>query len=439
MKYTPFVVFAVAVLAIQIVRRRRNGRSPRPSMPKGPSALRQYVETRFGDIGLVAAREIRERTRGRIFRVGTLLILCVVAAAILVPALNKSTTPSAEVGVVGTISPALRTAVESAARGVAVAVHVTRAVDLSTGENALRKGKLDVLIVGGVRIVLEQSIGPSDSSSNAQLAEGIASNLGTLETVAAAHLSRAQADRLAHPIRVSIGGLTPAASKSPVHGTTIIGLILVFVLLSQYSAWILIGVAEEKSSRVVEVLLATVRAIHLLSGKVLGIGTVALTQASLIVVFALVLTKAVGSNILQGTAPLDIVSSLLWLVLGYAFYCWVYAAAGSLAERQSQLQSLSFPLSLPMIVGYVLSITAAASGNASGFFKVLAYLPPTAPFAMPVLVGLGQVTSWEFILAIAISIVSTFGVARFAAGIYKRAILRTGRSIRLREVFRSER
>ena len=69
-------------------------------------------------------------------------------------------------------------------------------------------------------------------------------------------------------------------------------------------------------------------------------------------------------------------------------YCWVYAAAGSLVERQDQVQSLAFPLSLPIVFGYIMAITTVASGNASLLFKVLSYLPPTAPFAMPVMVCL---------------------------------------------------
>ena len=94
---------------------------------------------------------------------------------------------------------------------------------------------------------------------------------------------------------------------------------------------------------------------------------------------------------------------MLWLVLGYAFYCWVYAAAGSTAERQDQVQTLALPLSLPIIIAYVYSITVASSGNPSLFFKVLAYLPPTAPFAMPVLVGLSLVTWWQFVASVLIS------------------------------------
>ena len=142
-----------------------------------------------------------------------------------------------------------------------------------------------------------------------------------------------------------------------------IGLVLLFFMLTQYNTWILIGVMQEKSSRVVEVLLATVRPIQLLGGKVLGIGLVALGQATLIVGFALIVGAAVGSDLLHGTAPLVLACQLLWLVLGYAFYCWVYAAAGSTAERQDQVQTLALPLSIPILLGYIFSITVASSGQ----------------------------------------------------------------------------
>jgi ABC-2 type transport system permease protein len=205
-------------------------------------------------------------------------------------------------------------------------------------------------------------------------------------------------------------------------------------MLTQYNTWILMGVMQEKASRVVEVLLATVRPIQLLGGKVLGIGLVAMGQAALIVGFALALGAAVGSDLLKGTAPLVLVTELLWLVLGYAFYCWVYAAAGSTAERQDQIQTLAFPLSLPILFGYITALTVAGSGNPSLLFQVLAYLPPTAPFAMPVLVGLGRVTWWQFTASVVLSVIGTVLVARFAARIYQRAILRTGRRVRLREI-----
>ena len=191
---------------------------------------------------------------------------------------------------------------------------------------------------------------------------------------------------------------------------------------------------EEKSSRVVEVLLAAVPPARLLAGKVLGIGLAVFLQAGLVVVVALSLAHAVNSDVLHGTTTLSIAATLAWLVLGYAFYSWVYAAAGAMASRQDQVQSLAFPLGLPVIFGYIMAFSTATSGNPTVFFRVLAYLPPTAPFEMPVLVGLGAVSWWQFAASVIISAACTIGVAKGAASIYRRAILQTGRRVRLREV-----
>jgi len=378
---------------------------------------------------------MRVRFRGQMFRVGTLLILAVVAAAIVIPTLGKGKSQTQRVGVVGALSAPLRATVEASAKSVGTSVHFVAESGEKAADNELRAGRIDLAIVDGRELVVNKPFGPTDTSTAAQFVPAVSKDLGLAEAVEAAHLSAVQSSKLASAKALPVQSVQPGAVKGATYTTSLIGLILVFVMLSQYNTWILIGVMEEKSSRVIEVLLAAVRPIQLLTGKVLGIGLVACAQASLIVVFALLLAKGVGSDLLHGTAPLVLVSTLAWLVLGYAFYCWVYAAAGSLAERQDQVQSLAFPLSLPIIFGYIMGLTAAGSGSASLFFKVLAYLPPTAPFAMPVLVGLGEVTWWEFFASAAISIVCTVGLARLAASIYRRAILRTGGRVKLREAF----
>jgi ABC-2 type transport system permease protein len=171
-----------------------------------------------------------------------------------------------------------------------------------------------------------------------------------------------------------------------------------------------------------------------LTGKVLGIGIAAFAQAALIVTFALVLAESVGSTLTRGSEPLAVAASLIWLLLGYAFYSWVYAAAGSMAERRDQVQSLALPLSLPILFGYAISLSTVTSGAPSTFYRVLAYLPPTAPFAMPTLIGFGGVTWWQFVTSAAISITATIATARFATVVYERSILRTGRRVRLREL-----
>jgi ABC-2 type transport system permease protein len=381
---------------------------------------------------LVAAREMRERFRGRIFRVGTLFILAVVAAAIVIPTLNKEKSQPQRVGLVGTFSAQLRESVVSTAKSVGVTVDFVLETGAQQARSDLRSGRVSLAILDGRELVVNQPIRPTDGSAAAQIVFALAVNLGELEALQAAHLTPAQARELANARALPVKSLQPGTTRGTTNTTSLIGIILIFVMLSQYNTWILVGVMEEKSSRVIEVLLAAVRPIRLLTGKVLGMGLVALAQASVIVIFALLLAKSVGSDLLHGTAPMVLLSTLVWLILGYAFYCWVYAAGGSLVERQDQVQSLALPLSLPIIFGYVMALTAAASGNASPFFKVLAYLPPTAPFAMPVLVGLGEVAWWQFFISAAISVVCTVGVARLAAVIYRRAILRTGGRVKLR-------
>ena len=420
------VLIAIAALRLWM-RRRRRQTSPRSSRP--------WLASIKSDVGLVAVREVRERFRGRIFKVGTLFILIVVAAAIIIPALHhNSTQPPQKIGVVGTFPTSLRATVDSSAKGVGDTLRFVAEPDLQHARADLRSGRIDLAIVNGSQLVIDRPLTATNSSVDSQLVLAVAKNVGITEALQAIHLSRAQSQTLAAAKALPVTSIQPG-KKSSVDSTSLIGVILIFVMLSQYNTWTLIGVMEEKSSRVIEVLLSTVRPIQLLTGKVLGIGLVALAQASLIVAFALALSKVVGSNLTHGTAPLVLVSTLVWLVLGYAFYCWVYAAAGSMAERQDQVQSLALPLSLPMIFGYIMALTQASSGSPTVLLKILAYLPPTAPFAMPVLVGFGAATWWEFLCSVLISVACTVGIARVAATVYRRSILRTGGRVRVREVF----
>jgi ABC-2 type transport system permease protein len=378
---------------------------------------------------------VRERLRGRIFRVGTVLILAVVAVAIVVPTLDHGThRPHRQVGVVGALSASLRATVVASGSSIGAGIGFVAEADAQAARDDLQSGRIDVAIIDGRELVVKDAISPSDTSTTAELAHAASENLGIAEAFQAAGLSAAQASQLAGAKALPVTSIRPQAVKGTTQATSVIGLILVFVMLTQYLTWTLVGVMEEKSSRVVEVLLATVRPVQLLTGKVLGIGLVAFAQAALIVVFALGLAKIVGSDLVHGAAPFVVVSTLVWLALGYAFYCWVYAAAGSMTERQDQVQTLAFPLSIPILFGYITAVTALASTRPSTFLQVLAYLPPTAPFAMPTLVAFGAATWWEFAASVVLSIVCTVGVAALATNIYQRAILRTGRRVRLRDV-----
>lgn len=391
----------------------------------------------LGATQMVARREIRERLRGRIFRVGTIVVLLAVAAAIVIPSLQKGGGSTQQtVGVVGGISPQTARLVKAYGTSSGDSVSFVHVASTAAANADLRSGKIAFAIVDSSEIVLNEPATASNSPADPTLVQNVATYLGVLRAYEMAHLTPAQATAVDSSKPVPVHTLR-SGSKGAAKASSVIGIVLLFLMLTQYNTWILIGVMQEKSSRVVEVLLATLRPLQLLGGKVLGIGIVALGQATLIVGFALALSDAVGSDVLRGTGVLTTLSELLWLVLGYAFYCWVYAAAGSTAERQDQVQTLALPLSIPILIGYVFSITVASSGNPDLFFKVLAYLPPTAPFCMSVLVALGQVQWWQFTAAVLISIAGTAATALVAARIYRRAVLQTGGRVHIRNLMRT--
>jgi ABC-2 type transport system permease protein len=411
------------------------------TVPPGRLAVARLLEsagTSFGDVGTVAAREIKDRLRGKIFRFGTLILLLAVAAAIVIPTLHKGSAAATAqtVGVVGTLPNGTERVLGAAGSGYGDNVKFVAEPSEAVAAADLRSGTIDMAIIDSNEVLLDQPVSSIKSPADSSLVEFVAQFLGVIKAYHTAHLSTAQAAKVTNSKSAPIHSLEVSA-KSSSNTISVIGLVLLFFMLTQYNTWILIGVMQEKSSRVVEVLLATLRPLQLLGGKVLGIGLVALGQAAIVVAFALALADIVGSDILHGAAPLAILTELLWLVLGYGFYCWVYAAAGSMAERQDQVQTLALPLSIPILVGYIFSITVAASGHPDLLFKILAYVPPTAPFCMSVLVGLSDVTWWQFILSVLITLVSTAGMAVFAARIYKRAVLQTGRRVHLKDLLAS--
>jgi ABC-2 type transport system permease protein len=428
----PVVILVAAMLVIAL---RQRGRRGRVRLAPGRQAGAHVFDRVSGSVGLVATREVRQRLRGRAFRIATLLLLLGVAAAIIIPVVTKGKSRPQDIGVVGGVTQTLRQAIGTAARGVHADVHVTAEQSTPDAEAALRAGNIDIAVVNGHRLLVKRALSTADTTQTAELARAVAQLLGVGKAVRAAGLTAAQQEQLAAAKPLPIVGLQPARTTSAARPTATFGLIILFILLTQYLSWTLIGVMEEKSSRVVEVLLSAMRPLQLLAGKVIGIGAVVFAQAAAAAVFAVVLARAVGSDLLHGAAPLVLLSTVLWLILGYGFYSWLYAAAGSMAERQDQVQSLAVPLALPLVAGYILGLTVLGHGGAPPTYaEVLAYLPPTAPFAMTALVGLDAVTWWQFTLSALLTVASMAAVAALAATVYRRAILRTGRRVRLREI-----
>ena len=196
------------------------------------------------------------------------------------------------------------------------------------------------------------------------------------------------------------------------------------------------GVAEEKSSRVVEVVLGCVEPPKLLAGKVIGIGLFALAQVG-----ATLATMA-GLLVVLDTVPIPaatwptLISTFGFFILGFAFYSSVYASFGALMARTENASNAAGPLNLVVAVGYMTAVISAGAGD-NAFARVLSLLPPFTPTVMPMRIVGGYAPVWEIVLAVMLLVISVYWVTRLAARIYIGGVMRGGAKTGIRDALRA--
>jgi ABC-2 type transport system permease protein len=206
--------------------------------------------------------------------------------------------------------------------------------------------------------------------------------------------------------------------------------LLLYGQLIGYGYTVAVGVVEEKATRVVEVLLSTIRPVQLLAGKIIGIGLVGLVQ--LLIIGGVGLAVAVGIDAIDlppgAFATLGMV--LLWFLLGYAFYSVLFAVAGATVSRQEEVQNTATPMSLVLVASFLAAISAL--NNPDGTIATVAsYLPPTAPLVMPVRVAAGAASGWEIIVSVLLTVAAIAVLVPLSARLYSGAVLRTGARVKL--------
>lgn len=380
---------------------------------------------------LVARRELRQRGRSRAYAISLAVLLLAVVLGVALPAILSRNAKPERVGYVGAVTPAVSRIISQAGQIAETKVVATSEPDVASAEAALRAGDVGVVLVPGSKVLVKQV---SQGGTNSGALPNALAQLAGLDKLFAE--VPAAAGAAAHGIALPVHGLEPPSSPLGNRLTGLFTVVIVWVLISAYGGQIALSIGEEKGSRIVEVLLSSLRPIQLLVGKVTGIGLLALLQTAAMVVAFVVAGFASGSSLVHGAATGIVLTGGVFAVLGYAFYCTAFAAAGSLVSRQSDVNSTVMPVQLPLIVAYALSYTVIYANGANVFYHVLGFLPPTAPVAMPVLYAAGDVPLWQVVVSAALCAVATVWMARVAAGIYSRSILRTGTRVRLKEVLR---
>jgi ABC-2 type transport system permease protein len=199
----------------------------------------------------------------------------------------------------------------------------------------------------------------------------------------------------------------------------------------------MMGVVEEKSSRVVEILLATVRPATLLGGKILGVALYTLMQAA-----GMVLPMLFAAWHLEFLDSLEIgVGQLLvnfgvWFVLGFALFTVLFGGLAALVSRQEDIGSVSTPMMLLMMVPLYLAIYLVPSSPDGTVTAVLTQVPFFAPFMVPMRSAFGAISTAETLLAVGLCLISIPLFTWLAGRVYAGAVLNTGGRVKLKDALR---
>jgi ABC-2 type transport system permease protein len=383
-------------------------------------------------VRLIARREVTERVRERSFLVST-----AVSAVIVLLVIGASSLLGGSDGWdVGVSDPAAAPVAQAAARASAgsgdpVRVHQVAPADV---RSQLRDGTLDVALDGRSIRSRKQ---PDDALVS--LLQAAARQAAAQRTLRSAGVSGATARRALDPPALPVRTLEPVDPKADeAAGFAFVAVILLYGQLLTYGFWVAAGVVEEKASRVIEVILATVRPRQLLAGKVLGLGLLALGHLLLIGAIGLGAAAATGAIEVDGSRIAAAALVLAWFVAGYAFYACLFACAGALVPRQEELQSTTTPLTMVILISFFVSF--AVNANPGGTLAhVTAFLPTTAPLTMPSRIITGDAPAWEVVASFAVTLAAAVALVPLAARIYEGGVLRTGSAVRLRDAWRAGR
>jgi ABC-2 type transport system permease protein len=388
---------------------------------------------------LVARREFVVRVRSRVFRIGTILIVLLLIGFVILKTRVLTTTPT--VTTVGFTGPAqvLARPLTEAARGLGLGkITIQPVSSQDVGESLVRGGQLDVLVAGSAlspQVLVKDQL---DATLQAALTGLVKQEALSAQLTAHGLNPRTVAAAVAQ------AGIHVQSLAPPSEGTTqrlvialMVGIVL-FVSLQTYGLQVAQGVAEEKESRIIEILLATLRPGQLLLGKVVGIGLVGLLQLAIIGAVGLLLMARTHVVTIPAFGAGDIAGGLLWFVLGFSLYAILFAAAGSLVSRVQEVQMATLPVIMALVVGYLAGFVVVLPDPGSTASTVLSLVPFLAPVLMPERIGTGDAQAWQVVLAVALTLVTIGAATWLASRIYGNSVLKIGARVRLGEALQGQ-
>ena len=399
--------------------------------------------TGMAALSQVALREITERGRSKAYLLTTGFTVLIVIGLIFVPSFFGSDTEESTVGTVGEGNEAIiATAVDLGNANdepddpPSVAIETISFEDRESATTALEEGEVDAVLIDGEEVIVESTTGFGGSSIEGRLQN--AAGAVQIQTIVEEQGQQA-ADIIALLTSDPLEVTTLSGDAESGEGRTVVayfGLLLLYMAVLLYGTWILTGVTEEKSNRVVEVLLSSVRPWQILGGKILGIGTLAMAQLLGTLVIAVIALRTTGAFDLPPVEVSSILNLLLWFVVGFLIFAVLFGAAGSLVSRMEEANTIAFPMTMAAVVGFFFSIVSL--DDPSGVVATIGtFIPLTAPFVVPVRAALEAIPVWQYVASLVICILFIGVATRVAGRIYAGGLLRYGGRVRVREAWQS--
>ena len=353
---------------------------------------------------IVAEREITTKLRSKAFLTSTAILLLLVLGSVLFSGFMANSGGfggDTRVAVVGAAEEAVTPLAGNGYELVEVA-------DRTAAEAAVLEGEVDAAVVSGGDTPVGLTVLAADSVP----------------------MSLVQALSATPDVEL----LDPTTDNPFLAYLIAIGFGVVFMMSAMtFGMTIAQSVVEEKQTRIVEILLATVSARTMLAGKILGNSILAIGQVIAIAALASVGLLATGQDLLLG----ELGGSLIWFgvlfAFGFVLLAAMYAALAALVSRQEDMATVVSPVLWLVMLPYIAIIIFNSNPQA---LAIMSYIPFSAPVAMPMRLYLGIAQWWEPILTTGILALSIAAVLWLGARIYSNSILRTGARVKLSEALK---
>jgi ABC-2 type transport system permease protein len=401
------------------------------------------------NIWLIARREYLERVRAKSFLIMTILIPLLMGGLLVGAGLANSSLGSNHIAVVTDdkqFADDLKAELSGGTRKTTVDLYSPEQPGIRETLDADMKQKTSDL-GGYLWVTPPSSAAPrgsfewdpkakADIVTQGRVSDAIRGAL-TREKLTSSGMGATEIDNLLKPVTLESAPNAEKKSSGAAVASAYGLFFLMYFIILFYGMNVARSVIEEKTSRVFEVLLATVRPGEMMAGKVIGVGAIGITQVGIWIIVALSAAKMqiIGSGIQLLPSASQFAFFIVFFLLGFVLYSSVAAALGAMTNSEQELQQMNIFLMLPLIACSVVIFRVITDPDGA-VAQVLSYFPFTSPLIMYTRIVVHQPPIYLIALSILILIVTIYAVLWVASRIYRVGILMYGKKPNLPEILR---